>query len=282
LDQPAAFLANLSKSDVTSDVGSMNFRSEGWMSSKPNAISPFWAVLALTCVLSVKAAVADEPPACLPTEGLPICTCDLTKLRPLQGAVGMKQVIYMENRIADDPKYARRRLEEDPIKVIAGVGSQLFILDHHHTAEAWLRTKTEWGANAPCKIVNSEKGLPPEFKTEDEFWAALKAARLVRLKNESGVDVDASQLPKTLEAMADDPFRSLAWFARQKGGFCKNSREFAEFAWADWFRSKSPMLGIQNLPSDPNDKNATVDEAVELAHSSEAENLPGYSAVNCQ
>jgi hypothetical protein len=63
----------------------------------------------------------------------------------------------------------------------------------------------EWGANVLCKIVNSEKGLPPEFKTEDEFWAALKAADLVRLKNESGVDVDASQLPKTLEAMADDP-----------------------------------------------------------------------------
>jgi hypothetical protein len=103
----------------------------------------------------------------------------------------------------------------------------------------------------------------------------------VQLKNASGVDVDASQLPKTLEAMADDPYRSLAWFVRQKGGFCKSAREFAEFAWADWFRSKSP-LEIQNLPSDPNDKNATVDEAVEMAHSSEAENLPGYSAVKCQ
>ena len=110
----------------------------------------------------------------------------------------------------------------------------------------------------------------------------MKAARLVRLKNESGIDVDASQLPKTLEAMADDPYRSLAWFVRQKGGFCKTAREFAEFAWADWFRSKSPALEIQNLPSDPNDKNATVDEAVDMAHSSEAENLPGYSAVKCQ
>jgi len=96
------------------------------------------------------------------------------------------------------------------------------------------------------------------------------------------VDVDASQLPKTLEAMTDDPYRSLAWFVRHKGGFCKSSREFAEFAWADWFRSKSLTLEIQYLPSDPNDKNATVDEAVEMAHSSEAESLPGYSAANCQ
>ena len=245
-------------------------------------MGPILALLILACLLPVKAAVADEPPVCLATEGQPICTCDLTKLRPLQGALGMKQVTYMKNRIADHPKHARRSLEEDPIKVVAGVGGQLFIIDHHHTAEAWLGAKTEWGTNVLCKIVNSEKGLPPEFKTEDEFWAALKAADLVRLKNESGVDVDASQLPKTLEAMADDPYRSLAWFVRRKGGFCKSSREFAEFAWADWFRSKSLTLEIQNLPSDPNDKNATVDEAVEMAHSSEAESLPGYSAANCQ
>jgi hypothetical protein len=245
-------------------------------------MGPILALLILACLLPVKAAVADEPPVCLATEGQPICTCDLTKLRPLQGALGMKQVTYMKNRIADHPKHARRRLEEDPIKVVAGVGGQLFIIDHHHTAEAWLGAKTEWVANALCKIVNSEKGLPPEFKTEDEFWAALKSADLVRLKNESGVEVDTSQLPKTLEAMTDDPYRSLAWFVRHKGGFCKSPREFAEFAWADWFRSKSLTLEIQNLPSDPNDKNATVDEAVEMAHSSEAESLPGYSAANCQ
>jgi len=250
------------------------------MIRKANAIGPILALL--ICLLAVKAAVADEPPVCLATENQPICTCDLTKLRPLQGAVGMKQVIYMENRIADQPKHARRKLEEDPIKVVAGVGGQLFIIDHHHTAEAWLGAKTEWGANALCKIVNSEKGLPPEFKTEDEFWSALKAAALIRLKNESGVDIDASQLPKTLDAMADDPYRTLAWLVRQRGGFCKSSMEFAEFAWADWFRSKSPTLEIQNLPSNPNDENATVDEAVEMARSSEAESLPGYSAAKCQ
>jgi hypothetical protein len=79
--------------------------------------------------------------------------------------------------------------------------------------------------------------------------AALKSADLVRLKNESGVEIDTSQLPKTLEAMTDDPYRSLAWFVRQKGGFCKSPREFAEFAWADWFRSKSLTLEFQNLPS---------------------------------
>src|SRR6476660_9270461 len=98
------------------------------MSSRPNAMGPILALLILACLLPVRAAVADEPPVCLATEGQ-ICTCDLTKLRPLQGALGMKQVTYMKNRIADHPQHARRRLEEDPIKVVAGVGGQLFIID---------------------------------------------------------------------------------------------------------------------------------------------------------
>src|SRR5436190_8938559 len=117
------------------------------MNSRLTAMGSMLALWILACLLTVKAAVAEEPPVCLVTEGQPICTCDLTKLRPLQGAVGMKQVISMEKRIGDDPKDAHRRLEEDPIKVIAGVGGQLFIIDHDHTAEAWLRAKTEWRAS---------------------------------------------------------------------------------------------------------------------------------------
>lgn len=71
------------------------------MIRKANAIGPILALV--ICLLAVKAAVADELPVCLATENQPICTCDLAKLRPLQGAVGMKEFIYMENRIADHP-----------------------------------------------------------------------------------------------------------------------------------------------------------------------------------
>ena len=80
------------------------------MIRQANEIGPIGALL--ICLLAVKAAVADEAPVCLATENQPICTCDLTKLRPLQGAVGMKQVIYMENRIAEHPRHARGKLED--------------------------------------------------------------------------------------------------------------------------------------------------------------------------
>jgi hypothetical protein len=92
------------------------------MSGRPNAMGPILASLVLTWLSSVKPAVAGEP-VCLATERQLICTCDLTQLRPLQGAVGMKQIIYTEKRIADHPKHERRKLEEDPIKVVAGVAA---------------------------------------------------------------------------------------------------------------------------------------------------------------
>jgi hypothetical protein len=41
----------------------------------------------------------------------------------LQGAVGMRQVIYIENNIADHPKHARRKFAADASKVVAGVNS---------------------------------------------------------------------------------------------------------------------------------------------------------------
>ena len=127
-------------------------------------MGPTLALWILAGLSPVTVAVADEPPICVPAEGQPICTCDLTKLRPLQGAVGMKQVISMEKRIADDPKHARWRLEEDPIKVIAGVGGQLFIIDHHHTAKHGCERKQSGGQAPFVKLSTPKKACQPSSK----------------------------------------------------------------------------------------------------------------------
>src|SRR5262249_1935310 len=175
---------------------------------------------------------------CSATAHQKFCGCDLTKLRPLQGAVGMKEVAYKEEEISDNPKHQRKKLKKKPIEVVVGPGGQLFITDHHHGAKAWLGAETKWREKGLCKVVNSKKDLPSDFGTDkDKFWKALKRRKLVWLKNERGVRIKPSQLPKTLEAMPDDPYRSLAWFVRENGGFCKSPSEFAEFVWADWFRS---------------------------------------------
>jgi hypothetical protein len=248
-----------------------------------SASRPIAAALILAGLLSVKPALADKR-ACSAAAAQKVCSCDLTKLRPLQGAVGMKEVAYKKRIISDDTKHQRKKLKKHPIEVVIGPGGQLFITDHHHGAKAWLGAKTKWRVNGLCKVVNFDKELPSDFGTdEDQFWKTLKDRKLVWLKNERGVDIDASQLPKTLEAMPDDPYRSLAWFVRKKRGFCKSRSEFAEFAWADWFRSKFPNLDAHDLPSNPkNKKNQTVNEAVKFAHSQKAKNLPGHSDADCK
>jgi hypothetical protein len=250
------------------------------MGRRPNAAGPIAAVLIFAGLLSVRPVVA-EVPVCSATAAQTVCSCDLTMLRPLQGAVGIEEVAYKEKKISKHADREREKLKADPIKVLAGPDGQLFIIDHHHGAKAWLQSGAK---EAFCQVVNSEKDLPRSFEKEEQFWALLEKARLVRLKDERGLDIKPSQLPKTLDVMPDDPYRSLAWLVRENGGFCKSPREFVEFDWADWFRSKFPNLDNHDLPSDPKDKEnqQTVNDAVKFAHSQEAKSLPGYSDTDCK
>ena len=47
-----------------------------------------------------------------------------------------------------------------------------------------------------------------------------------------------ADLPRRLQDLPDDPYRTLAWLVRKNEGFCKSSQEFAEFTWADWMRNQ--------------------------------------------
>ncbi len=55
-------------------------------------------------------------------------------------------------------------------------------------------------------------------------------------------------LPNDIRGLADDPYRSLAWFVRKAGAFENSEKNFAEFTWANFFRSKKlPGYGKLNL-----------------------------------
>ena len=50
-------------------------------------------------------------------------------------------------------------------------------------------------------------------------------------------------IPKSIEDMADDPFRSLAGALRRKGGYAKDTTPFSEFLWADFLRRRIEPQG---------------------------------------
>ena len=81
---------------------------------------------------------------------------------------------------------------------------------------------------------------------------------------------DARDLPKTLGEMRDDPFRSLSWAVRQKDGYQDIGEFFADFQWANFFRSRVTIGAGQD-----GFENA-VEQALRLAKSAGAKELPGF------
>jgi hypothetical protein len=214
---------------------------------------------------------ADVPAAPLGCDaafkiGVP-CSCDVRTLRPLQGAVGMEEVRDKAQKIAAKTGKEWQKLASDPIKVIRGPGGALFVTDHHHSADAWRL------AGRPIAVC--EIGERVVSANDTEFWSGLINDRLVHLADADGKPISPEQLPASLEAMPDDPYRSLAWRLRKEGGFCRSTmpqKEFAEFIWADWLR-KQP-----ELPADAVRASAkkTLPAALALARSAAAKDVLGY------
>ena len=87
----------------------------------------------------------------------------------------------------------------------------------------------------------------------------------------------AIYLPKDIRGLADDPYRSLAWFVRKAGAFENSDRNFAEFKWANFFRKKGLLdrYGLECMPR-------ALVKAVALAQTPAAKNLPGFGKLNLQ
>ena len=88
--------------------------------------------------------------------------------------------------------------------------------------------------------------------------------------DESGVRHGYALIPKHVEKLVDDVYRSLAGYVRNAGGYDKTPTAFAEFVWADFFRRS---LAIEDVQAD---FAAAVKAALPLATSESAKGMPGY------
>lgn len=195
------------------------------------------------------------------------CICDLRSLRPLQGAVGMGEVLEKKAKIEKKTEKEKGHLVADPIKVIRGPSGNLFVTDHHHGALAWLMAGFSSGV---CSIEADASSADPK-----EFWVQLQERHKVHLEDKNGAAITPDFLPKTLRELPDDQYRTLAWMVRKNGGFCRqlmDQKEFAEFVWADWFRKRTELPPEQIMSS----PTKMLPVALKLAKSSEAAVLPGY------
>jgi hypothetical protein len=56
-------------------------------------------------------------------------------------------------------------------------------------------------------------------------------------------------LPKSIDKLMDDPFRSLAGELRRAGGFAKDTTPFSEFLWANFLRRRMKRRAVSEAPS---------------------------------
>jgi len=104
-----------------------------------------------------------------------------------------------------------------------------------------------------------------------QFWPKMAAAQWVHPIDQVGKPRPFEDIPNHLEKLIDDPYRSLAGYVRDAGGFTKTPTAFAEFLWADFFR---PRVTIGPTRTE---FEQCVAAALKLARSSEAAHLPGYN-----
>jgi hypothetical protein len=187
----------------------------------------------------------------------------LIELKPTQMTVGMGEVEAKRKRWGR-MKGAKRKtyLASHMVPVVLGKGG-FYLLDHHHECLALLlEGQTE-------VLVEVRASL--EHLSEGEFWTFLDNANWCHPYDAEGKRCAIREIPEGLKGLKDDPWRSLAGEVRRAGGYAKADAPFSEFRWADFLRRR--MAGKVA-------KRRSLAFALELAHSREAEHLPGWSGVH--
>jgi hypothetical protein len=104
----------------------------------------------------------------------------------------------------------------------------------------------------------------------DEFWRALDVRGWCHPYYAEGRRRAFGEIPASVIALRDDPYRSLASALRRSGGFVKRSTPFSEFAWADFLRRRVSHDVVER------DFGGALREALILARTPAARDLPGW------
>jgi hypothetical protein len=146
-------------------------------------------------------------------------------LRPTQFAVGMLEVEEKIQIVREfSHKQIRNFIDDNPVPVVMGPDKNLYIVDHHHFLAVCyhIGIKKVW-----VKVVRnlSRRGL-----SYAQFWKWMFKTRNAYPFCQFGEGPrKALYLPRDIRGLADDPYRSLAWFVRKAGAFKNSEKNFAEF-----------------------------------------------------
>jgi hypothetical protein len=184
-------------------------------------------------------------------------------LRPTQITVGMREVEAKRREWRDKKdRKAGEFLGRHMIPVILGPKDRHYIIDHHHLARA---LHEEGVQDVLVTVVANLSRLE-----RDAFWFVLENRSWMHAFDAEGRRRGYRDIPKSVDGLVDDPFRSLAGELRLAGGFAKDTTPFSEFLWADFLRRRIKRKAVEQ------DFDRALRDALKLAKSAEADYLPGW------
>jgi hypothetical protein len=187
----------------------------------------------------------------------------IADLRPTQITVGFREVAQKRLRWRSR---IRKACEKGAPKlvtpIVLGPTGARYLIDRHHLACA---IRDEGVEEVQIRQIADFSALAPQ-----DLWPALEARGWCRPYDADGRRRPFGDIPHTLDALSDDPFRSLASALRRAGGFTKKAAPFSEFAWADFLRHRISSDAVVM------DFDASLDRALILAKTSAACRLPGW------
>ncbi|MEZ2354271.1 ParB-like protein [Caballeronia sp. RCC_10] len=188
----------------------------------------------------------------------------LSILRPTQITVGLN---YVEAKALITARHARSGrlsfMRHHAIHVVLGPNKQPYIVDHHHWARAWHGLGYR---DVPVTVVADLQCLG-----DRKFWAKMKDKGWVHPFDREGRLCEISELPLTIGSMTDDPYHSLAAFARRAGAYKKPRSGYGNFVWSDFLRARVPIAG-----EGAGAFSLALLQSIEIARSRAARKLPGY------
>jgi len=191
----------------------------------------------------------------------------IADLRPTQITVGMMEVKDKRVRLRKRPsKKIGKFLGDHMIPVILGPKGSHYVIDHHNLT----RALHEEGIKDVLVMVVTDLSM----LDIESFWTVLDHRSWVHPYDAQGRRRSFHDIPKSIDDLVDDPFRSLAGELRRAGGFAKDTTPFSEFLWADFLRRRLKRKFVEKH------FRAASKKALKLAKSEEAHYLPGWCGID--
>jgi hypothetical protein len=188
----------------------------------------------------------------------------IAELRPTQITVGLREVMEKRKKWRETGnKKGGKFLGEHMIPVILGPKKRHYVIDHHHLA----RALHDEGVKEVAVTVVADLS---RLDGGDAFWTVMDNRSWMHPFDEHGARRHYKDIPKSVTAMVDDPFRSLAGELRRAGGYAKDTTPFSEFLWADFLRRRMKRKAVER------DFDRAIERALQLAKSIDADYLPGW------